>query len=65
MQNKFIGLIGVGYWGKNLLRNLHSLGVLEGCYDTSSEELKALSNKYSDISYFNNLEIKSNSRYIN
>ena len=64
MQNKFIGLIGVGYWGKNLLRNLHSLGVLEGCYDTSSEELKALSNKYSDISYFNNLEDLLNNKSI-
>ena len=64
MQNKFIGLIGVGYWGKNLLRNLHSLGVLEGCYDFPSEELTALSNKYSDISFFDNLDDLLNNKNI-
>jgi UDP-2-acetamido-3-amino-2,3-dideoxy-glucuronate N-acetyltransferase len=29
-ENKFIGLVGVGYWGKNLFRDLKSLGVLYG-----------------------------------
>ena len=32
-NKRFIGLIGVGYWGKNLLRNLYELGVLAACCD--------------------------------
>ncbi|MBU1205988.1 MAG: hypothetical protein KKH04_03525 [Proteobacteria bacterium] len=37
-QNKFIGMIGLGYWGKNILRNLHDLGVLH-TFTTSLDEL--------------------------
>lgn len=32
-NSKFIGLIGAGFWGKNILRNLYSLGVLAACCD--------------------------------
>jgi len=35
-KNKFIGLIGLGYWGKNILRNLHELGVLHTACDSDS-----------------------------
>ena len=28
IQKKFIGMIGLGYWRKNILRNLHDLGDL-------------------------------------
>ena len=36
MENKknFIGLIGLGYWGKNILRNLQDLGVLHTACDS-------------------------------
>ena len=36
MENhkKFIGMIGLGYWGKNILRNLHDLGVLHTACDS-------------------------------
>src|SRR4030042_3320612 len=36
MENhkKIIGLIGIGYWGKNILRNLHDLGVLHTACDS-------------------------------
>jgi UDP-2-acetamido-3-amino-2,3-dideoxy-glucuronate N-acetyltransferase len=30
---KMIGLVGLGYWGKNLLRNLHDMGVLDAACD--------------------------------
>ncbi len=33
---KFVGLIGCGYWGKNLARDLNSFGVLSRVSDTSS-----------------------------
>lgn len=31
---KFIGLIGLGYWGKNILRNLYELGILHTACDS-------------------------------
>ena len=64
MQNKFIGLIGVGYWGKNLLRNLHSLDALVGCYDSSSQNLEKLSNEYTDVIFFKNLDDLFNNKDI-
>ncbi|MBM4333979.1 MAG: Gfo/Idh/MocA family oxidoreductase [Deltaproteobacteria bacterium] len=33
IQKEFIGMIGLGYWGKNILRNLHDLGVLHTACD--------------------------------
>ena len=34
IQQKIIGLIGLGYWGKNILRNLQDLGVLHTACDS-------------------------------
>ena len=28
-NGRFMGIIGLGYWGKNILRNLYGLGVLK------------------------------------
>jgi len=33
MPEKNIALIGAGYWGKNLVRNFHQLGVLKTICD--------------------------------
>ena len=35
-----VGLIGSGYWGKNLVRNLHALGVLKCVCDVRAEVLE-------------------------
>src|SRR5260370_11116623 len=35
-----IGVIGNGYWGKNLVRNFHALGVLKYVCDSRSEALQ-------------------------
>jgi len=34
IQKKSIGMIGLGYWGENILRNLHDLGVLHTACDS-------------------------------
>jgi len=34
IQNKFIGMTGLGYRGENILRNLHDLGVLHKACDS-------------------------------
>lgn len=35
-----IAVIGNGYWGKNLVRNFHALGVLKLVCDTRTEALE-------------------------
>lgn len=43
-----IAIVGLGYWGKNLVRVLNSLKVLDSCFDLDENIL----NKYiSDVSY--------------
>lgn len=44
-NNRFVGLIGAGYWGKNILRNLYQMGVLVVCCD-SDEKILNQAKKY-------------------
>lgn len=46
-----IAMIGPGYWGKNLMRNLHSLGVLHTVCDSSLDILEQRKADYPDIEY--------------
>ena len=45
----FIGLIGAGYWGKNILRNLCELGVLRTLCDRDQTLLDGYQQKYQSI----------------
>jgi UDP-2-acetamido-3-amino-2,3-dideoxy-glucuronate N-acetyltransferase len=45
----FIGLIGAGYWGKNILRNLCEVGVLRTLCDTDQTLLNGYRKKYQSI----------------
>jgi UDP-2-acetamido-3-amino-2,3-dideoxy-glucuronate N-acetyltransferase len=38
-----VAVIGCGYWGKNLVRNFHQLGVLAAIHDTSPQTAAAIS----------------------
>ena len=40
LDKKFLGLIGLGYWGKNLARDFHRLGVLKTVSDVDNEAKK-------------------------
>ena len=44
-----IAVAGAGYWGKNLVRNFDSLGVLGVICDNQKETLKAFSKKYPQV----------------
>ena len=62
----FVALIGIGYWGKNILRNLYELKVLHTLYDTNTELLKERIKQYSNVKIalsleevLNNSEIKA------
>lgn len=51
-----IGLIGTGYWGKNLLRNFDSLNALAGFFDVSAERRGEFSSQYPEARSFDNLD---------
>ena len=50
-ERKFVGLAGIGYWGKNILRNLHALGVLHTCCDTDSAILASHHENFPDVRF--------------
>ncbi|HHN65010.1 MAG TPA: oxidoreductase, partial [Nitrospirae bacterium] len=65
-MKKFIGLIGLGYWGKNHLRNLNELDVLHTACDVNKSILKQFSSTYNNVNFtdsiidiLNNPEIKA------
>lgn len=55
-NKKHIGLIGAGAWGKNHLRNLHSMGVLNCVLETSPEITKQRQTEYPDLEFVKNLD---------
>ena len=46
-----IGMIGLGYWGKNILRNLYELKVLHIACDSNPKIIKERKAQFSDINY--------------
>jgi UDP-2-acetamido-3-amino-2,3-dideoxy-glucuronate N-acetyltransferase len=42
-----VGVVGCGYWGKNLVRNFHELGGLAAVCDTETGRLQEMRQKYS------------------
>ncbi len=48
-----IAIIGAGAWGKNLIRNFHTLGVLRVVCDTDEKVLKSIKSQYPDIAITN------------
>ena len=50
-----IAVIGAGYWGKNLVRNFHQLGVLEAICDANASIRKQMTSNYPDVRIFENV----------
>ena len=47
--NRNLGLIGAGYWGKNLARNFNELGALHTICDSSSETVSRFAADYKSV----------------
>jgi UDP-2-acetamido-3-amino-2,3-dideoxy-glucuronate N-acetyltransferase len=47
--SKNIGVIGTGYWGNHLVRNLRNLGALSAAYDKDPGRRDELRRRYSDV----------------
>ncbi|MBD3320410.1 MAG: oxidoreductase, partial [Chitinivibrionales bacterium] len=56
IQKKNVGLIGLGYWGKNLLRCLHELGVLHTACDLSPTVIAERSEAFPDAHYTSSMD---------
>jgi len=54
--NQQIGMIGTGYWGKNLLRNFDALNALAGFFDISSESRAHYAAQFPNAREFGNLD---------
>ena len=50
-MKKNIAVIGMGYWGKNLVRNFYELGVLHTVSDSNPEVQSVLSEKHPEVHY--------------
>ncbi len=49
--NRFVGLVGLGYWGQNILRNLHQIGILHTACDEDPRTLEERRAKFPGINY--------------
>ena len=56
MNEKFIGLVGLGYWGQNILRNLYELGVLHTACDSDHRIISERRDKFQDLYYSTSYE---------
>ncbi len=50
-ERPFTGLIGLGYWGKNILRNLHELGLLHTACDSNAATLDQWQSQFPDVNF--------------
>ena len=55
-QKKFIGLIGLGYWGKNIFRNLNELNVLNTACDVNTDIIEDYKRRFPQINCASSLE---------
>lgn len=55
-DKRFIGQIGLGYWGKNILRNLYELGVIHTACDSAIDILEERKRQFPGINYTNSYE---------
>ncbi|MGH7003093.1 MAG: hypothetical protein ACREIP_04025, partial [Alphaproteobacteria bacterium] len=44
-----IAVIGLGHWGKNLVRNVHALGALGAMHDVSASARRAFGTHYPEV----------------
>jgi UDP-2-acetamido-3-amino-2,3-dideoxy-glucuronate N-acetyltransferase len=51
MSKRSIGLIGLGFWGKNLLRNLYEMGVLHTACDSSKKIIQEKCIEFPNVKY--------------
>ena len=51
-----VGIIGLGYWGKNILRNLCELGLVHTACDTSAAIIQERKKDFPNLQYTMNFD---------
>jgi len=64
MTEKNIAVIGAGYWGKNLVRNFHQLGVLKTICDSAQPIREEMTKTYLDVTVTDNISMVLKDKYI-
>src|SRR5215831_10003647 len=49
-----VAVVGVGYWGKNLVRNFHDLGALAALCDAGDAAEATCKAQYPDVTFYRN-----------
>jgi len=55
-MNVKVAVIGMGYWGKNLVRNFHKLGVLSAICDVENQRESLAKQQYPEVRFTNNFQ---------
>ncbi len=50
-RDRFVGQVGLGYWGKNIFRNLYELGVLSIACEANRSLIEEFKSHYSEVEY--------------
>lgn len=61
MKNIKVGLIGYGYWGKNIARNLYDLKVLTCIFDNNFSSIDKAKELYSELTFYSDINSILNS----
>ena len=61
MKNIKVGLIGYGYWGKNIARNLYDLKVLTCIFDNNFSSINKAKELYSELTFYSDINSILNS----
>ena len=64
-MNVKVAVIGMGYWGKNLVRNFHKLGVLSAICDVDNQRQSQVNQDYPTIQFTHDLQSILNDKAIN
>lgn len=55
-SSRFISLIGAGYWGKNLLRDLNELDVLHSCCEKNDTLRERFAKQYPNVLFLSDID---------
>lgn len=56
VSKKKVVVLGTGYWGLNLVRNFHEIGVLAGVCDTNPAQALSISKKFGNVPVFSGVD---------
>ncbi|GBE30738.1 UDP-2-acetamido-3-amino-2, 3-dideoxy-D-glucuronate N-acetyltransferase [bacterium BMS3Bbin04] len=60
-----VAVLGMGYWGKNLVRNFHNLGVLHTVCDADTTREATVKEQYPGVAFTNDMRTVLDDRSIN